>query len=511
DLVSHLQRAGSAGRERLVPYLAMAADRAVDAAAFEEAVDYLQQALGLVGEAQPDQRAELLERLALALRSVGEWDSAIATMDQSLTLYERLGRRDDVGRICSSIVYQLAWAARFEEAAVIARRGLEVLGDLVNPDRARLLSATGWALGLAGDHSRATVMFETARQILEQLDDRIAFADVLHMETAHHMSYVEFTQGADAGLWAAAVFEEEGALWDLCSVSAFAAYQQSTMGLLAEATATQDRVRDTAERIGHLGAQFLILADRARQDGVVPGDAERTDAIARQMIEICERAKLPWLYTGYMYRGFAASWVGDFEAAERHLRTAVELEPPGAFSGQSASLLALLFATRGRHDEALELVERYRDSFAVSGRVNSLGAWNTLFGFVEVLYLCGRTEEAGSFLSLIREGLDLGFEWFTFDCHLVNSRVALAAAGAGEGDQAGEHWHEAMRVAEAWGLRLEQADLLYLRTCMLKQRGRSEDIAAARESADEAGAAYRALGLAGREAIVSALVEHSTI
>ena len=88
--------------------------------------------------------------------------------------------------------------------------------------------------------------------------------------------------------------------------------------------------------------------------------------------------------------------------------------------------------------------------------------------------------------------------------------VILAAAGAGEWDQAWEHWHEAMRVAEAWGLRLEQADLLYLRTCMLKERGRPEDVSAAQSSAEEAAAAYRALGLPGREAIAEALVEHST-
>jgi hypothetical protein len=45
------------------------------------------------------------------------------------------------------------------------------------------------------------------------------------MQTAHHMSYAEFQQGAATGLRAAVVFEEEGALWDLCSVLAFVGFE----------------------------------------------------------------------------------------------------------------------------------------------------------------------------------------------------------------------------------------------------------------------------------------------
>ncbi|MGH8928592.1 MAG: AAA family ATPase, partial [Acidimicrobiia bacterium] len=221
DLAHHLSRSGPRSEPaRLVRYLEIAGDRAVQAAAYEDAVSFFRHAVSVVEESDPGRRAELLERLALAQRSLGDWVEALETMDLSLARYQELGRNDDIGRVCWAVVYQLAWAARFEEAVGVAQRGLLALGDLPNPDRARLISATAWVVGLAGDHVTATEMFDGARQLAEQLGDRRALADVLHMKTAHHMGYIEFVQGIESGFRAAEVFKREGAWWDLCSVLA---------------------------------------------------------------------------------------------------------------------------------------------------------------------------------------------------------------------------------------------------------------------------------------------------
>ena len=49
---------------------------------------------------------QLLERLALALRSVGRWDDALRTMNDALDLYQALGWTDAIGgragRWCTS-------------------------------------------------------------------------------------------------------------------------------------------------------------------------------------------------------------------------------------------------------------------------------------------------------------------------------------------------------------------------------------------------------------------------
>ena len=55
--------------------------------------------------------------------------------------------------------------------------------------------------------------------LAEQAGNERAVADVLHMQTLHHLGYAEFVDGVRVGLRAAEVFEQESALWDLCSAS----------------------------------------------------------------------------------------------------------------------------------------------------------------------------------------------------------------------------------------------------------------------------------------------------
>ncbi|MDQ3932084.1 MAG: hypothetical protein M3252_04500, partial [Actinomycetota bacterium] len=222
DLAHHLSRSGpDADPARLLRYLVMAGERAVQAAAFEDAVAHFEHAITLIPDSDNYTRAEVLERLAMARRSVGLWNQALLAMDEALQLYEHLGRTEAIGRLCWAMVYQLAWAARYEDATRLATRGLAALGDVTNPDRARLLSAAAWVVGLSDDYHTATSMFQQARGLVEELGDERALADVLHMETIHHFEYAELAEGVQTGLRAAEVFEAEGALWDLCSVLAF--------------------------------------------------------------------------------------------------------------------------------------------------------------------------------------------------------------------------------------------------------------------------------------------------
>jgi class 3 adenylate cyclase/tetratricopeptide (TPR) repeat protein len=121
DLAFHLAHGRAGGRDgRLVRYLRMAGDQAMDTAAYAEAVEHFAQAVSLL-ERQPEASeedrgslAELVERLAMALRSQGRWDEALKVMDEALRLYESLGRVDALGRLCGAMSYQLGWAAKWE-------------------------------------------------------------------------------------------------------------------------------------------------------------------------------------------------------------------------------------------------------------------------------------------------------------------------------------------------------------------------------------------------------------
>lgn len=89
----------------------------------------------------------------------------------------------------------------------------------------------------------------------------------------------------------------------------------------------------------------------------------------------------------------------------------------------------------------------------------------------------------------------------------MHTRAAIAAAGAGEWDEAEDPSNEALRIAEELDHRLELADIRHLRGRMLIDRGHSDALAEGEASIEEAVDRDRATGLSGRVDIVSCLLE----
>jgi class 3 adenylate cyclase/tetratricopeptide (TPR) repeat protein len=495
DLTHHLSRAGRlADRPRLVRYLTIAGERAADAAAFDDAVAHFEQALSLLERGNRDTRAELLERLAMALRSVGRWDDALSTMNEALDLYQALLRTDALGRLSWAMVSQLTWTARVAEAVQAGQRALAALGDIASADRARLLSAMGWAVSLGGDHAKAKQMFDQARALADRVGDERALADVLHMQTLHHFGYAEFPAGVSAGLRAAEVFDREGALWDLCSVQAFVIYQDGALGSQEQATKLADKTMAIAERLGHLGAIFLLLLYRARE-AVTLADLKSLEALGPLMVDICQRGSLPWLYVGHLCLGLVAHWRGDAERAEAEFRRAVELEPAGAFSGSSTSILLHHLAHTGHAEEVLAIYQSERPKLPSPDRVNSIGGWERLFGLVEALYLCGFSDDAAALSPLVENALEHGPDWINFDGRLARTRAAVAATAGGRWEAAERHFAVSEEHAMRMKNRLEQTELRRLRARMLLDRDDPGDRALAAELLREALIDYRKFGM----------------
>jgi class 3 adenylate cyclase/tetratricopeptide (TPR) repeat protein len=495
DLAYHLSHAGRSGdRASLVHYLTIAGDRAFDVAAFDDAVRHYEHALSLISSADQLGRAQLLERLAMALRSVGRWDDALRTMNDALDHYEAVGEVEAIGRMGWAMVYQLVWTARLVEGVQVGQRTLAALGNTGSADKARLLSALGWALSVSGDYSTATATFDQARGLAEQVGNERAIADVLHMQTLHHLAYAEFTDGIRVGLRAAETFERESALWDLCSVQAFVIYEDGALGSREQATSLADKTLSIAGRLGHIGATFIVLCDRIREAAML-GDLPQVEALGPQILEIGERGGLPWRFVGYIYLGLAAHWRDDAERAEAELRKAVEMEPPGAIGGQSGSLLARHLAYQGRTDEVMELFESARSGLPSLEVTSGIGSWNGMLGFVEALYLCDLYEEAAALSPLVEGVLELGKRWLAFDGRLVETRAGLVAAAARRWETAEHYFGMAREAAEQMSNRLELADLGRLHARMLLERGDTGDNARAVEMLEKAVAEYRDFGM----------------
>jgi tetratricopeptide (TPR) repeat protein len=497
ELAYHLSHAGRSGdRASLVHYLTIAGERAFDAAAFDDAVSIFEKALSLMPNDGQLGRAQLLERLAMALRSVGRWEDALGTMNDALDRYEALGQVEAIGRLGWAMVYQLVWTARFVEGVQVGRRTLAALGNTVSADRARLLAALAFAISLGGDYATATATFDQARALAEQVGNQRAMADVLHMQSIHHLGYAELAEGVRVGLRAAEVFEQEHALWDLCSVQGFVINEDGNLGSREQAVRLADKTLGIAKRLGHLGAEYLVLADRIRRAAML-GDLPQVEALGPQIVDICERGGLPWRYVGHIYLGLAAHWRGNTEQAEAELRRAVELEPPGAFAGLCAAVLARHLAYHGRADEVMELLESSRSKLPSLDRVNSWGSWSCLLNFVEACYLCDLYDQAASMAPLVESALELlGRTFVTLDGgRLVDTRAGLAAAAARRWEEAERHFSIAREVAEQMSNRLEMADICRLHARMLLDRGDTGDHQRAAEMLQEALSAYRTFGM----------------
>jgi class 3 adenylate cyclase/tetratricopeptide (TPR) repeat protein len=511
DLAHHLSLSGrSADPARVVRYLSLAGRRAYDAAAFEDAVAHYQQALPRVAPDAREERAELLERLALALRSAGRWDDALPIMNDALDVYEELGRTDSIGRLAWAMVEQLTWTARVPDAVQVARHALSLLGDVASADRARLIGLIAWALSLGGDYATAKGMFHQARALAEQVGDERAVADVLHLQTVHHFAHAEFVDGVEVGLRAAEVFDREGDLWNLCSVQGFVVMQDGMAGSREQADRLAEKALGIAERIGHLGAAFMLLDDRAREK-VSLADLVSVEAIGLRIIDTCERGGLPWRYIGHCFVGLAAHLRGDSGRADAELRRAVELEPPGAFAGQAVSLWARHLAHTGRVDEVMALYESAQSTFDSTDRM-TVGAWNCMLALEEALYLSGHRHEAATMSPLIDRELEIGPGWTSFDCRLVRTRAAIAAVAGCRWEEAERHFTTAEDQARRTSNNLEVVDLRRLRARMLLDRARPDDGARAAELLTEALTEYRRLGMPGyAEEVERMLVETQSV
>ena len=301
----------------------------------------------------------------------------------------------------------------------VGQRTLAALGDTTSADKARLLSALAFAISVSGDYAVATATFDQARALAERVGNERAMADVLHMQTLHHFVYAEFAEGVRVGLRAAETFERESALWDLCSVQAFVIYEDGYLGSREQAASLADKTLGIAERLGHLGAAFMVLSDRIRFAAML-GDLPQVEALGPQILDIGERGGLPWRYWPPL--------PGPGCALARQCRTrrgsAAKRRRAGAagrIAGQSAAVLARHLAYHGRADEVLELFESARSKLPSLDRVNGMGSWSCSASLRRST--CVAKRGGGGTVSRLRRIFELDKRWITFDGRLMETRA----------------------------------------------------------------------------------------
>jgi class 3 adenylate cyclase/tetratricopeptide (TPR) repeat protein len=500
DLAHHFYQAGGAADpQKTVHYLALAGERALEAAAFEDALRLYDSALSLQPTDDRRGRADLLRKRGLALRSLGRWEEALADWREALAVYEELGDAEAVGRVCHAVALQLTWGARWVQALEISRRGLVALGDRVSADRSRLLGCAGVTLSMAGYYKAGDEMIAQSVAMAEQLGEQRLLGRVLASKIVHHFAYMEAREAVETGLWAAEVLRLAGDLWHLADALWATQWALLVLGRFDEAARIGEELEPLATRLGHLGA--LVIAGRGRgvREFMLAADIDRFGGFAKGDLKLARSTAFPWISYSYTFFGLAHFWRGRWQEGIESFEEAVRLEPPGFGAGVDWAYLFLAKAYAGDKDATLAMLDERRDKLPRASQANTVGAWTMLFGVVEGLAVFGKRGEAAKLYPLVLEAIDTGAVVRWLCDRLLQTVAGMAAAAGGRWEKAEEHYQIALRQAHELPVVMEQPEVRRWYARMLIERDGPGDREKARHFLTEAIAMYHQIGMPKHE------------
>lgn len=494
-IAHHLYSAGAAADPaKTHEYLVMAGDRAMEGAAFAEALKYFEEACEL-GAPQPDaERAALLYRVGLARRSLGQLDAGLTAWREALALYEAAGDLQSVGAVTPDVGLQLAWAARWPEALEIAMRGLAAIGDARTSDRARLQGIAAVALGWAGDYDGAVSLLDQAVGVAEELGDDLLLGEALAVEAAQHFAYLEVNEALDAAARSMELLQDSSAVWNYVSAGAFGALASYFAGELDRALAVADETVSLAQRVGHFAG--LMFAERVKTfAGSCRGEVDPHEFIAfsERDAALCRAADLPFEAYSTCLHAMAEWRLGHLDEGVRLVDEAAASEPPSALWGFAQGLRFLLLVAAGRREDALARAAEIEGYLPDPGRVVSNGASSVLFYLIEGSALLGLRRDARDHYDLVR-GLQAQGAVVRFDGMSIEMIAGLAAAAAGLEDLAVEHFERALVECGERGLRTAYLDTCTYYGQWLLERGEAAGVKRAKALLDDAAEGFRELG-----------------
>lgn len=494
DIAGHLLQAGS-GTDPIetTHFLRLAGRRALDAAAFEDALRHYENALALYPDDTGLDYAQLLFEHGLALRTKGRFEEAFDAWRRAVTIYETAGERAAAGNICREIALQLGWIARGSEGVEWAVRGLATTEGMKTKDRADLLAICGASMSWIGQHDEGLRLIDEGIALAQELGDRYVLGRALGAKSLHHYFYMDFTESIDYGEQAKPLLNETGALWDTASFLPVTLFAYNLTGRFEDAQLLAQELLPLSERIGHQVGTMLTL--RGVEWGSRSVDPRRFEKSARSDIAANLDYDLGWTSNGYTWLGVALAWQGRWDEALENHRTAVEIEAAGAFEGWSAGLLMVHLARLGRRQEIETLLEQKRAILEATERPPTVGEIGLALSCLEAAWLVGLHDVTASLRHLVEDLPRKGAHYRVFDFRTTELLIALACDAAGDRDLAEQHFDRAAELAAAVPAPMEEADVYLYRAKSLARRGEPVDGAEVRKLVDRAAELLEGCGM----------------
>ena len=491
EIAHHLMQAGAAAEPgRTLSYLELSADRAMEAAAYEEALRDIDDALSLVGDDKP-RWAALEERKGWVLRALGRFEDCLEIFDKLVDVYGEIGDLEKATQLCVEMSYQLLWLGRFTDVMVVNQRAIDLLGDTKNVNRAYGQGGIGALAGLGGFLDLALENIDKAEQTAREFDDDRATGWLNWTRSVVYYSNTRFAEAIESGRLSMKQLRNAGDVWTFCDAAGWTSLALIANAQTPEAMQVAREGDEMAKRLDHIGAQILTGRTLLLGNALTgEGDLASYEETLESDFELCRRINSPWIAQSFAWRGAVAQLRGRIEEAAEFFDQAIALEPPSAFTGVGLGFKLLNPAYAGRRDEVVALIERAQ-SLLPERLPATWGSQAVLMGIAQAAVIAGIEEWVDKVYERICEAARfVPHTWF--DGVIVSRVAGMCAMTLGRLEEAEEHFQAAFRLVEEIPDRLDEPRVHYWYARMLVERG---DAGAARDHFERALDGFRRLGM----------------
>ncbi|HSP54103.1 MAG TPA: hypothetical protein VLS25_00815, partial [Dehalococcoidia bacterium] len=434
-------------------------------AAWEAAADYYGEALQLAPDENEQERARLLRVLGEAEGGKGGWEKAVASLNEAMLLFDKLGDTETVGWIAYSLRRLYGARGQFTEASEVVRRGLEVLGEADSEVRSRLLAQAGFIRSAFGEQEAAEKFLSMSMETAERLDNPAAKGFAAFIRGMHCLNYARLSEAAE---WLT-----KGTRWSLAGDDAWSASQGSSfrrhilfaLGDLSEA----DRGMDDEERLARKAGNFLAVCETkwiSAGIACLRGDLVRAEDLAKQLLALIEASQaesgLPGALINLAYIRFMR---GDDEAYEDLLARAIAIyeRMSAAPIDDPRPVLFLLRAMSGRAELARDMLPDLEHYFQFDEHwtMSVAEARITLAAGLGVLRACEDAARLYHPLKAWTDSVHYALTGASSAPGLVSRALATAACAAGLEDEASQNYENAIRQSREMDLSTELAEASY--------------------------------------------------
>jgi tetratricopeptide (TPR) repeat protein len=197
------------------------------------------------------------------------------------------------------------------------------------------------------------------------------------------------------------------------------------------------------------------------------------------------------------------NWASALHQAQTSYRREVETSIRGVGVGTCFRQMAYV----GDHAGASAILHEKRTWLPRSGQQNTVGSWWMLALVIEGLYMLGEHSQARQLYPLARELVGTGAAALWPIIRFTHTIAGIAASAAHQWESAEEHFKTALRQAEKFPHRLEQAEIRRFHAMMLMDRAASGDRERARRLLRQARESYEQIGMRAHREITQTLLD----